>query len=112
MDLQKTITDILILVLPATLSYIFARLGIDRIRFQKYQRLLQIAEEAVLWAEDYYPEKEGVEKLKEAIEYLKSACIKAGLWISDEEAEKKVRVAYQKLQREALSRLLRGALGE
>ncbi len=112
MDLQKTITDILILVLPAVLSYIFARLGIDRIRFQKYQRLIQLAEEAVLWAEDYYPEKGGVEKLKEAIEYLKSACIKAGLWISDEEAEKKVRVAYQKLQKQALSRLLRGALGE
>ncbi len=112
MDAQKVITDILILVLPAVLSYIFARLGIDKIKFQKYQRLIQIAEEAVLWAEDYYPQKPGVEKLKEAVEYLKSACIKAGLWVSDEEAEKKVRVAYQKLQREALSRLLRGALGE
>jgi len=111
-DFQKTITDILILVLPAVLSYVFARLGIDKIKFQKYQRLIQLAEEAVLWAEDYYPEKEGVEKLKEAIEYLKNACIKAGLWISDEEAEKKVRVAYQRLQKEALSRLLRGALGE
>jgi len=100
-DFQKTITDILILVLPAVLSYVFARLGIDKIKFQKYQRLIQLAEEAVLWAEDYYPEKEGVEKLKEAIEYLKNACIKAGLWISDEEAEKKVRVAYQRLQKDA-----------
>ena len=92
---MELIKDLLILVLPSLLTAVFSYLGIDKIKFQRYQRLIEIAEEAVLYADDYYPESSGVDKLKEAIEYFKAAAQKAGLWVSDEEAEKKVRVAYQ-----------------
>ncbi|HXL03143.1 MAG TPA: hypothetical protein PK016_08555 [Candidatus Atribacteria bacterium] len=44
---------------------------------------LKEAKEAVLYADDYYPESSGVDKLKEAIEYFKAAAQKAGLWVSD-----------------------------
>ena len=73
---------------------------------------LKEAEEAVLYADDYYPESSGVDKLKEAIEYFKAAAQKAGLWVSDEEAEKKVRVAYQALQRQAPNNLVWGERGD
>ncbi|MDK2897074.1 MAG: Bacteriophage holin of superfamily 6 [Candidatus Atribacteria bacterium] len=109
---MEVITDLLVLILPTLLTAIFSWLGIDRIKFQRYQRLIEIAEEAVLWADDYYPESEGVEKLKQAIVYFKSAAQKAGFWVSDEEAEKKVRIAYQALQRQALNNLTRTLVGE
>ena len=109
---MELIKDLLILVLPSLLTAVFSYLGIDKIKFQRYQRLIEIAEEAVLYADDYYPESSGVDKLKEAIEYFKAAAQKAGLWVSDEEAEKKVRVAYQALQRQALNNLTRHLLGE
>ncbi|NLG95392.1 MAG: hypothetical protein GX487_08620 [Acetomicrobium flavidum] len=73
---------------------------------------METAEEAVFYADDYYPESSGVDKLEEAIEYFKNDAQKAGFWVSDEEAEKKVRVAYQALQREALNNLTRKLLGK
>ncbi len=109
MDLIK---DLLILILPSLLTAVFSWLGIDKIKFQRYQRLIEIAEEAVLYADDYYPESTGVDKLKEAIEYFKNAAQKAGFWVSDKEAEEKVRIAYQALQRRALSNLAKQLVGE
>lgn len=53
-----------------------------------------------------------MDKLEEAIEYFKNAAQKAGFWVSDEEAEKKVRVAYQALQRDALNNLTRKLPGK
>ena len=98
MDIQKIIFDLLILILPTLLTVIFSKFGLDRIKFQRYQRLIQIAEEAVLWVEDAYPHNQGSEKLLKAIQYFRDAAIQAGFWIADEEAEKKVRVAYQALK--------------
>ena len=109
---MEWLKDLLVLILPTVLTAVFSWLGIDKIKFQRYQRLIEIAEEAVLWADDYYPESSGVDKLKEAIEYFKAAAQKAGFWVSDEEAEKKVRVAYQALQRQALNNLARQLVGE
>ncbi|MGQ9473118.1 MAG: phage holin, LLH family [Candidatus Caldatribacteriaceae bacterium] len=71
-------------------------------------RILKLAEEAVLFAEDAFPHSPGVEKLKQAIEYLKGALAKAGIKLSDSEAEAKVRAAYQRLQKEALQKILEG----
>jgi hypothetical protein len=53
----------------------------------------------------------GAEKLKKAIEYLKGVLAKAGASITDTEAEAKVRAAYQRLQREALDRLIEKLTG-
>ncbi len=99
MDLQKVIYDVIILVLPTVLTIIFGKLGIDRIKFQRYQRLIQIAEEAVLWADDTFPGNPGSEKLFKAIDYFRNAAIEAGFWIADGDAEKKVRVAYQAIHK-------------
>jgi len=52
---MELIKDLLILVLPSLLTAVFSYLGIDKIKFQRYQRLIEIAEEAVLYADDYYP---------------------------------------------------------
>ncbi len=90
---MELIKDLLILILPSLLTAVFSYLGIDKIKFQRYQRLIEIAEEAVLYADDYYPESPGVDKLKEAIEYFKTAAQKAGFWVSDKEAEEKVRIS-------------------
>ena len=109
---MEWLKDLLVLILPTVLTAVFSWLGIDKIKFQRYQRLIEIAEEAVLYADDYYPESSGVDKLKEAIEYFKAAAQKAGLWVSDKEAEEKVRVAYQALQRRALNNLARQLAGE
>ena len=98
MNIQKIIFDLLILILPTLITVIFSKFGLDRIKFQRYQRLIQIAEEAVLWVEDVYPKNQGSEKLLKAIQYFRDAAIQAGFWIADEEAEKKVRVAYQALK--------------
>ncbi len=99
MDLQKIIYDVILLILPTVLTIIFGKFGIDRIKFQRYQRLVQIAQEAVLWAEDAFPGNAGSEKLLKAIDYFRSAAIEAGFWIADEDAEKKVRVAYQAIRK-------------
>ncbi len=45
---MELIKDLLILILPSLLTAIFSWLGIDKIKFQRYQRLIEIAEEAVL----------------------------------------------------------------
>ena len=99
MDLQKIMYYVIILILPTVLTIIFSKLGIDRIKFQRYQRLIQIAQEAVLWADDTFPGNPGSEKLLKAIDYFRNAAIEAGFWIADEDAEKKVRVAYQAIRK-------------
>jgi len=99
MDLQKIVYDLIILILPTVLTIIFGKLGLDRIKFQRYQRLIQIAQEAMLWVDDAFPENRGSEKLLKTIQYFRDAAIEAGFWIADEEAEKKVRVAYQAIRK-------------
>jgi len=98
MDLQKIIYDLIILILSTVLTVILGKFGIDHIKFQCYQRLFQIAEEAVLGADDAFLGNKRSEKLIKAIQYFRNAAIQAGFWIADEEAEKKVRVAYQALK--------------
>ncbi|HSV31607.1 MAG TPA: hypothetical protein VLH40_06255 [Atribacteraceae bacterium] len=98
MDIGKLIYDILIILLPLVLTFIFGRLGIDRIQFQRYQGLLKVAEDAVLWAEDAFPQAAGPERLKKAIALFKQAAGQAGFLVDDAEADAKVRAAYQHLQ--------------
>jgi len=44
---MELIKDLLILILPSLLTAVFSYLGIDKIKFQRYQRLIEIAEEKV-----------------------------------------------------------------
>ena len=44
---MELIKDLLILILLSLLTAIFSWLGIDKIKFQRYQRLIEIAEEKV-----------------------------------------------------------------
>ena len=44
---MELIKDLLILILPSLLTAVFSWLGIDKIKFQRYQRLIEIAEEKV-----------------------------------------------------------------
>ena len=39
---MELIKDLLILVLPSLLTAVFSYLGIDKIKFQRYQRLIEI----------------------------------------------------------------------
>lgn len=98
--------DIFILVFPALLSAVLARFVKTEAERERFARILHLAEEAVLFAEDAFPDKKGLEKLREAVEYLKSVLAKAGVTLSDAEAEAKVRAAYQRLQQKALDNLL------
>ena len=101
------IADILILVIPSLFAYILARLGIDKLKLTKYERLLKLAEEAVLFAEDAFPNSPGVEKLKKAVEYLKMVAVKAGIPLSEKEAEEKARIAFQRIQKETLENVFK-----
>ncbi|MGB4691750.1 MAG: hypothetical protein WBH59_05350 [Atribacterales bacterium] len=44
---MELIKDLLILILPSLLTAVFSWLGIDKIKLQRYQRLIEIAEEKV-----------------------------------------------------------------
>jgi len=43
--------------------------------------------------------------MREETSFLKTVAQKAGFWVSDKEADEKVRIAYQVLQRRALINL-------
>ncbi len=101
MDIGKLLYDILVILLPTILAFIFGKLGIDRIHFQRYRGLIEIAEDAVLWAEDAFPQAQGPEQLRKAIELFKQAAITAGFLVDEAEADAKVRAAYKRLQLEA-----------
>lgn len=99
--------DILILIFPALASILLVSfLKSERDR-ENFLRIIKLAEEAVLFAEDAFPQLPGVEKLKKAIEYLKGALSKSGLKLSDTELEAKVRSAYQRMQQNALINLIK-----
>lgn len=107
---MNLLADVLILLVPSVLAYVLARLGVDKLKLSKYERLLKLAEEAVLFAEDAFPNSPGVEKLKKAVEYLKMVAAKAGIPLSNKEAEEKARVAFQRIQKETLENLLKRTL--
>ncbi|MGQ9473153.1 MAG: phage holin, LLH family [Candidatus Caldatribacteriaceae bacterium] len=99
--------DILILIFPALVSiFLLGFLKSERDR-EIFLRILKLAEEAVLFVEDAFPNSPGVEKLQKAIQYLQGALAKSGLKLSNSELEAKVRSAYQRLQQDALANLLR-----
>ena len=57
MDWLQLIKEVLIIVLPPLLAYIFGKWGIDQDKIAQHSRLLLIAKQAVLWAQDAFPDK-------------------------------------------------------
>jgi len=108
---MELVRDVVLVVLPALLSVLAGRLIKDKAEAERLRKIVAFAEEAVLFVEDAFPGVPGTEKLRKAIEYLKGVLAKAGVSISDTEAEAKVRAAYQRLQREVLDRLIEKLLG-
>lgn len=102
----ELLVNVAAVVLPAALSVILARFVKSKEEGERLLRILRLAEEAVLFAEDAFPDSPGVEKLRRAVEYLKGALAKAGIKLEDRELEAKVRAAYQRLQGEALEKIL------
>lgn len=99
MTIQEFLSFVVSLFLLGAGSYLFSRWHMDRLSLERYRKILTLAEEAVLFVEDAFPEKKGVEKLREAIRYLKEGCERLGILLEDSEAEAKVRIAYQRLER-------------
>ncbi|MEN3202580.1 MAG: phage holin, LLH family [Atribacterota bacterium] len=99
MSIQELFSSAVSLFLLGAGSYLFSRWHIDRLALERYRKILTLAEEAVLLVEDAFPEKRGLEKLQKAIQYLKEGCERLGILLSDEEAEARVRIAYQRLER-------------
>ncbi len=99
MHFQDFLFSVASLFLLGLVSYVFSQWRVDRLTLDRYRKILDLAEEAVLFVEDAFPEKRGLEKLREAIQYLKRCCERLGIPLDDAEAEAKVRAAYQKLER-------------
>ena len=96
MDWYQIILTILGVVLGGILSY----LGANYLKEQKQRyrawRLANIANQAVLWVADYFPNLTGAQKLKEAVQMIIEKMDEAG-WddVPVVEADVAARVAYQ-----------------
>lgn len=97
MDWIAIVNQVLLWVLPAILAYVFARLGIDADRLAQHSRLLLLAREAVLWAQDAYPDSPGQERLRQAYSAFVKALDDAKLLskVSPERREQILRGVYQ-----------------
>jgi len=97
MDWTEIIKEALIIVLPPILAYIFGKWGIDQDKIAQHSRLLLIAKQAVLWAQDAFPDKPGVERYEQAYNAFIQALDKAGLLskIPQDILDQILRAAYQ-----------------
>ncbi len=97
MDWTEIIKEALIIVLPPILAYIFGKWGIDQDKIAQHSRLFLIAKQAVLWAQDAYPDKPGIERYEAAFNAFVDALRKAGLLnkVPNEILDQILRAAYQ-----------------
>jgi len=98
MDWTSIIQTILIVALPAILTFIFGKLGIDQIKWQKYRKLWELARDGVYWAKDAFPDNSGAQKLAAVVAYVQNALVEAGYEVASPEVEKAVRSAYQQMK--------------
>jgi len=99
MDWVSFIQEIIILILPPILAFIFGKLGIDADKVAKHNRLLLLARQAVLYIQDTFPDSPGVERYAKAYDAFVNLLNKAGLLnkLSDEEIEQILKSAYQEV---------------
>ena len=97
MDWLQLIKEVLIIVLPPLLTYIFGKWGIDQGKIAQHSRLLLIAKQAVLWAQDAFPDRPGIERYEQAYNAFIQALNQAGLLnkVPPEILEQILRAAYQ-----------------
>lgn len=97
MDWLDLIKEVLIIILPPLLAYIFGKWGIDADKVAQHSRLLLIAKQAVLWAQDAFPNSSGVERYEQAYNAFVQALDKAGLLskVPQDILDQILRAAYQ-----------------
>jgi len=101
-EILELIFQVVVIVLPVLLTWIFTRFGITKEEYQKWQWATERAFEFVQAAKDKFPENSGVQKLAWATKQLKNALIKMGYHLTDEETEALVRAAYQAMKMETI----------
>ncbi len=89
-------------VLPLIISWFAGKYIKTEEERKRWQLFATKAYELVLAAKDLFPDGAGKQKLAWVMENLKTALIKAGYFISDEEAEALARAAYQKMKAEVV----------
>lgn len=102
MDWTQVITTIVVVALPSILAFIFGKLGIDKLKFAKYEKLWTLAREGVYWAKDNFPDNAGAEKLAEVVKYVNDALIQMGYIVTEEEVKRAVQAEYQKMKQSAI----------
>jgi len=97
MDWYEIILTIVGVILGGVLSWIAANYLTTQAARYRAWKLTNLAQEVVLWVEDYYPTWAGAEKLKRAIELIIQKMDEAG-WddVPQAEADLAARAAYQK----------------
>ncbi len=97
MEWLELIKEVLIIVLPPLLAYIFGKWGIDQDKIAQHSRLLLIAKQAVLWAQDAYPDSPGIERYEQAYNAFIQALNQAGLLnkVPQDILDQILRAAYQ-----------------
>ena len=97
MDWLDLIKEILLIVLPPIIVYVFAKLGITQDKIAQHSRLLLIAKQCVLWAQDAFPNATGIERWEHAYNAFVQMLEKEGLLAKapPEIREQILRAAYQ-----------------
>ncbi len=95
MDWYGLIMAIVELVLAGVLAWLAANYLKTQTARHRAWTLTTIAHDLVLWVEDAYPDWDGAEKLRKAVELLMEKMDEAGWDIPPSEAEIAVRAAYQ-----------------
>ncbi len=99
-NILNLILQIVVIALPVILGWVFAKLGITKDKYQKWQWAIEKAFEFVLAAKDKFPDNAGAQKLAWVVEQLRNSLIKIGYHATDEEIEAMVRSAYRKMKLE------------
>jgi len=96
-DWTEIIKEILSIVLPPIVVYVFAKWGIDQDKIAQHSRLLLIAKQAVLWAQDAFPDKPGLERYEQAYNAFVQMLEKEGLLakVPADIREQILKAAYQ-----------------
>lgn len=100
-NILNLVLQVVIIALPVILGWVFAKLGVTKEKYQKWQWAVDRAFEFVLAAKDKFPDNAGAQKLAWAVEQLRNALVQIGYHATDEEIEAMVRSAYRKMKIEA-----------
>ena len=99
MNWSETLQNLILTIVPIIVMFLINRyLKTEEERKKFHDRIsagYQFAKEAILFVEDAFPDMKGLDKLKKAMDYFKQVMANAGYPVTNEEAEAKVRSAFQ-----------------